>query len=104
MEPEPTETPTATDYRTAYFKHTFGGGYDAGYYSYIWAEALVADIEQWFGSEAAKNGDGGLNREAGETLRSELLSRGSSRDPMESFKAVRGREPRAEALLERRGL
>ena len=91
-------------YRSAYFKHTFGGGYDAGYYSYMWAEVLVADIEQWFGSEAAKNGDGGLNREAGDILRSELLSRGSSRDPMETFKAVRGREPRAEALLERRGL
>lgn len=91
-------------YRTAYFKHTFGGGYDAGYYSYMWAEVLVADIEQWFASEGAQEGDGGLNREAGETLRRELLSRGSSRDPMESFAAVRGRGPRAEALLERRGL
>lgn len=91
-------------YRTTYFKHTFGGGYDAGYYSYMWAEVLVADIEQWFGTEGAKDGDGGLNREAGKILRTELLSRGSSRDPMESFKAIRGREPRAEALLERRGL
>ncbi|WP_077138216.1 M3 family metallopeptidase [Flaviflexus massiliensis] len=91
-------------YRTAYFKHTFGGGYDAGYYSYMWAEVLVADVEQWFMTEGAKDGDGGLNREAGTILRRELLSRGSSRDPMESFKAVRGREPRAEALLERRGL
>ncbi|WP_182354990.1 M3 family metallopeptidase [Flaviflexus huanghaiensis] len=91
-------------YRTAYFKHTFGGGYDAGYYSYMWAEVLVADIEQWFASEGAQKGDGGLNHEAGETLRRELLSRGSSRDPMESFTAVRGRQPRAEALLERRGL
>lgn len=91
-------------YRTAYFKHTFGGGYDAGYYSYMWAEVLVADVEQWFASEGSKDGDGGLNREAGGILRRELLSRGSSRDPMESFKALRGREPRAEALLERRGL
>lgn len=91
-------------YRTAYFKHTFGGGYDAGYYSYMWAEVLVADIEQWFASEGTKGSDGGLNREAGETLRRELLSRGSSRDPMESFSAVRGRGPRAGALLERRGL
>ena len=91
-------------YRTAYFKHTFGGGYDAGYYAYMWAEVLVADIEQWFASDGSKDGDGGLNREAGNTLRHELLSRGSSRNPMESFVAVRGREPRAEALLERRGL
>ena len=91
-------------YRSTYFSHTFGGGYDAGYYSYMWAEVLVADIEDWFRGEAAIDGDGGLNRTAGGKLRAELLSRGGSRDPMESFVAVRGRAPRAEALLERRGL
>ena len=90
-------------YRSTYFTHTFGGGYDAGYYSYMWAEVLVADIEQWFADNAI-DGDGGFNPEAGKILREELLSRGSSRDPMASFIAVRGREPRAEALLERRGL
>lgn len=91
-------------YRSAYFAHTFGGGYDAGYYSYMWAEVLVGDLENWFRTEAAKDGDGGLNREAGDTYRTELLAQGNARDPMESFVAVRGREPRAEALLERRGL
>lgn len=91
-------------YRSTYFTHTFGGGYDAGYYSYMWAEVLVADLEQWFLTDAAKGSDGGLNAEAGNILRHELLKRGSSRSPMESFVAVRGREPRAEALLERRGL
>lgn len=78
-------------YRTAYFKHTFGGGYGAGYYSYMWAETLVADIDQWFASAAAQESDGGLNGKAGEKLRRELFSRGSSRDPLESFTAVRGR-------------
>ncbi|PKZ88498.1 peptidase M3 [Trueperella bernardiae] len=87
-------------YRSAYFAHTFGGGYDAGYYSYMWAEVLVADLENWFKEQEA----GGLTRDAGRTLAAELLSRGNSRDPMESFVAVRGRAPRAEALLERRGL
>ncbi|MEW6860097.1 M3 family metallopeptidase [Trueperella pyogenes] len=90
-------------YRSAYFAHTFGGGYDAGYYSYMWAEVLVGDLENWF-KESQIDGDGGLNRVAGRKLAAELLSRGNSRDPMESFVAVRGREPRAEALLERRGL
>ncbi|USR78851.1 M3 family metallopeptidase [Arcanobacterium pinnipediorum] len=87
-------------YRSTYFPHTFGGGYDAGYYSYMWAEVLVADIEQWF----REGSNGGFTREAGMELREKLLSRGSSRPPMESFVAVRGREPRAGALLERRGL
>ncbi|WP_216423375.1 M3 family metallopeptidase [Arcanobacterium phocae] len=87
-------------YRSTYFTHTFGGGYDAGYYSYMWAEVLVADIEQWFREKT----NGGFTHEAGLELREKLLSRGSSRPPMESFKDIRGREPRPEALLERRGL
>lgn len=99
-------------YRSAYFSHTFGGGYDAGYYSYMWAEVLVADLGQWFrgqGTEgtttsAAIAENGGLNRTAGHIYATELLSRRSSRSPMTSFIAVRGREPRATALLERRGL
>ncbi|WP_124053876.1 M3 family metallopeptidase [Arcanobacterium ihumii] len=91
-------------YRSTYFNHTFGGGYDAGYYSYIWAEVLAADIENWFKTTAAIDGDGGLNRDAGTRLRTELLSRGNSRPPMDSFRALLGRDPRAEAILERRGL
>ena len=91
-------------YRSAYFSHTFGGGYDAGYYSYIWAEVIAADLELWFTGEMDRGGDGGLNREAGEVLARELLSRGSSRDPMESVRSVLGRDPNPEAILVRRGL
>ncbi|MFC5370328.1 M3 family metallopeptidase [Arcanobacterium bovis] len=91
-------------YRSTYFNHTFGGGYDAGYYSYIWAEVLAADIENWFKTSAAVDGDGGLNRAAGERVRSEILARGNSRAPMDSFRALLGRDPRPEAILERRGL
>jgi peptidyl-dipeptidase Dcp len=47
---------------------------------------------------------GGATRANGNTLRREVLSRGSSRDPMESYKAFRGQEPSVEALLIRRGL
>ena len=79
-------------YRSAYFAHTFGGGYDAGYYSYMWAEVLVGDLENWFRTEAAKDGDGGLPS-PGDTFRTELLA-GCARD-LWSFVAVRGREPRA---------
>jgi peptidyl-dipeptidase Dcp len=85
-------------YRTNYFAHIFSGGYSAGYYSYIWSEVLDADTVEWFRE------NGGLRRENGETFRRLLLSRGGAVDPMEAFAAVRGRAPRVEPLLERRGL
>jgi peptidyl-dipeptidase Dcp len=91
-------------YRSTYFAHAFAGGYDAGYYSYMWAEVLVAELEQWFRGPAARGEDGGLNRQAGETLRRELLSRGNSRDPLASFRAVRGHDADPASILIRRGL
>jgi peptidyl-dipeptidase Dcp len=85
-------------YRSTYFAHIFAGGYSAGYYSYIWSEVLDADTVDWF------NENGGLRRENGDRFRREVLSKGGSVDPMEAFRAFRGREPRIEPLLERRGL
>ncbi|PFG33328.1 M3 family metallopeptidase [Sanguibacter antarcticus] len=85
-------------YRTTYFNHVFGGGYSAGYYSYIWSEVLDADTVEWFGE------NGGLRRENGDAFRRALLSRGGSSDPMDAFVALRGRAPAIEALLARRGL
>lgn len=85
-------------YRSTYFNHTFGGGYDAGYYGYIWSEVLDADTVEWFKEH------GGLKRENGEQFRRELLSRGRSRDLMESYRAFRGRDAEISPLLTRRGL
>ena len=86
-------------YRTGYFQHIFAGaGYAAGYYSYIWSEVLDADTVEWFKE------NGGLTRANGDHFRSELLSRGNSRDPLESFRAFRGRDAKLEPLLKRRGL
>ena len=86
-------------YRTGYFQHIFAGaGYAAGYYSYIWSEVLDAETVDWFTE------NGGLTRGNGERFRQELLSRGNSRDPLESFRKLRGREARLEPLLKRRGL
>ena len=85
-------------YRSTYFSHVFAGGYSAGYYGYIWSEVLDAELVDWFTE------NGGLCRELGDTFRRELLWRGGSADPMEMFVAVRGREPRPEPLLRRRGL
>lgn len=86
-------------YRTGYFQHIFAGaGYAAGYYSYIWSEVLDAETVDWFKE------NGGLTRTNGERFRQELLSRGNSRDPLESFRILRGRDAKLEPLLKRRGL
>ena len=86
-------------YRTGYFQHIFAGGwYAAGYYSYIWSEVLDADTVEWFKE------NGGLSRANGDFFRAELLSRGNSRDPLESFRAFRGRDADLGPLLKRRGL
>lgn len=91
-------------YRSTYFNHTFGGGYDAGYYAYVWAEVLAADAVAWFRTEGAQGDDLGLNRQAGKRFAAEVLSRGSSRDAMESYRAFAGRAPQVEHLLAKRGL
>ena len=85
-------------YGTGYFKHVFGNDYAAGYYSYIWAEVLDADAVEWFREH------GGLTRENGRRFAEELLSRGDTRDVLESYRAFRGRDAELEPLLRRRGL
>ena len=85
-------------YRTAYFAHIWSGGYSSSYYAYLWSESLAAD------AFAHMMAHGGCTSENGNVFRKEILSRGSSRDPMASYKAFRGTEPTVEALLIRRGL
>lgn len=80
------------------FGHIFGGGYAAGYYSYLWAEQLAADAWGRFQSE------GLLQPETGDALRREILSVGASRPALESFVAFRGRPPNPGPLLESYGL
>jgi peptidyl-dipeptidase Dcp len=85
-------------YRTAYFAHIWSGGYSSSYYAYLWSEELAADAFAYMLAH------GGCTQENGNSFRKEILSRGSSRDPMESYKAFRGAEPTVDALLIRRGL
>jgi len=85
-------------YASTYFAHTFSGGYDAGYYSYIWSEVLDADTGEWF----AENG--GLTRANGDRFRSRLLGVGGSKDPLEAYRDFRGRDAIIDPLLKRRGL
>lgn len=85
-------------YRTPYFAHIWSGGYSSSYYAYLASEVLAAD------AFAHMMSHGGCTPENGNRFRKEILSRGSSRDPMESYKAFRGSEPTVDALLIRRGL
>jgi peptidyl-dipeptidase Dcp len=85
-------------YSSTYFAHVFAGGYDAGYYSYIWSEVPGADAVEWFEQH------GGATRENGERFRRMLLEPGGSVDPLEAFRAFRGRDASVEPLLRSRGV
>ncbi|MBX3087392.1 MAG: M3 family metallopeptidase [Cryobacterium sp.] len=87
-----------TRYSSTYFAHTFSGGYDAGYYSYIWSEVLDADTVEWFKE------NGGLTRANGDRFRERLLGVGGKKDPLEAYRDFRGRDAVIEPLLKRRGL
>ncbi len=85
-------------YRSAYFRHIFEGGYDAGYYSYLWSEVMDAD------TGAFMMANGGLTRDNGERFRRKLLARGGSIDSMQAYRDYRGADPDLTHLLKRRGL
>ena len=80
------------------FSHIFSGGYAAGYYSYKWAEVLSADAFSAFEEE------GLFNKATGKRWLDEVISRGASRDAIESFRAFRGRDPQIDALLRHTGM
>ena len=85
------------------FSHIFAGGYAAGYYSYKWAEVLSADAYAAF-EEALPSVGTVLDTATGERFRREILAVGGSRPALDSFKAFRGREPSADALLRHNGM
>lgn len=86
-------------YSTSYFNHVWGGGYAAGYYSYLWTEVLAVNIADYFKQHGA------LDPAVGQALRDKILSRGNTKDQMLMFTDFTGMEkPDASGLLKARGL
>jgi peptidyl-dipeptidase Dcp len=85
-------------YRSSYFLHIWGNGYDAGYYAYLWCEMLDDDAYQWFEDH------GGLTRANGDRLRQMVLSRGNTEDLAKMYAAWIGAEPAIGPMLKARGL
>jgi peptidyl-dipeptidase Dcp len=85
-------------YRSSYFMHIWGNGYQAGYYAYLWCEMLDNDAFQWFLD------NGGLTRANGDRFRRMILSRGNTEDLGKAFAAWLGREPEIGPMLKARGL
>lgn len=86
-------------YSTSYFNHVWGGGYAAGYYSYLWTEVLAVNIADYFQQHGA------LDPAVGQAFRDKILSRGNTKDQMEMFTDFTGmKTPDASGLLKARGL
>lgn len=64
-------------YPTTYFNHVWGGGYAAGYYSYLWTEVLAVNVADYFAKHGA------LDPAIGQAFRDKVLSRGNTKDQME---------------------
>ena len=86
-------------YSTSYFNHVWGGGYAAGYYSYLWTEVLAVNVADYFAKHGA------LDPAVGQAFRDKILSRGNTKDQMQMFTDFTGMEsPDASELLKARGL
>jgi peptidyl-dipeptidase Dcp len=86
-------------YHTSYFNHVWGGGYAAGYYSYLWTEVLAVNIADVFAKRGA------LDPATGQDFRDKILSRGNTGDLMQMFTDFTGmQQPDASSLLKARGL
>jgi peptidyl-dipeptidase Dcp len=84
-------------YRSTYFSHIIGG-YDAGYYAYIWSEVLDCDAFEAFKETSL------FNQELAKRFRENVLAKGGSEDPMVLYVRFRGAEPKIDGLLKKRGL
>ncbi len=86
-------------HRTPQFGHVFSSdGYSAGYYSYLWSDVLNADA-----FEAFTEAGGPYDKAVAERLRKYIFTVGNTIDPAEGYRQFRGRDPKVEALMRKRG-
>ena len=86
-------------HRLPQFMHVFSSdGYSAGYYSYLWSDVITADA---FG--AFTEAGGPYDRKVADRLRQNIFSIGNTIDPAEAYRNFRGRDPKVEALMKKRG-
>jgi peptidyl-dipeptidase Dcp len=86
-------------HRLPHFLHVFSSdSYSAGYYSYLWSDVLTADA---FG--AFVEGKGPYDKAVAERLRKYVFSVGNTVDPAEAYRGFRGRDPKIDALMKKRG-
>ena len=89
----------AMRHRTPQFGHIFSSdGYSAGYYSYLWSDVLNADA-----FEAFTEAGGPYDKNVAERLRKYIFTVGNTIDPAEGYRKFRGRDPKVEALMRKRG-
>lgn len=87
-------------HRTPQFSHVFSSdAYSAGYYSYLWSDALTADAANVF-EKAGSYYDSEITKRFFDNV----LSVGDTIDPAEGFRNFRGRDVDTKALLRKRGL
>jgi len=87
-------------HRLPHFLHLFASsGYAAGYYVYMWAEVLDAD-----GYDAFLEAGNPFDPAVAERLRQYVYSAGNTLEPGAAFRAFRGRDPKVEPMLTKRGL
>ena len=85
-------------YRSTYFQHIWSGGYQAGYYAYLWTAVLAQDAFAWFTEH------GGMTRANGQHFEDTVLSRGGTKDAHQLYLDFRGKEPSVEPYLAKKGL
>jgi peptidyl-dipeptidase Dcp len=85
-------------YQTTNYLHSFSNGYSAGYYSYLWAQVLDADAFQAFKEK------GLFDHDVASSFRTNVLGKTGIENAMTLYKRFRGREPKIDALIRRKGL